>query len=130
MRSCIRRDHYEKYELSVEEVKEWFVEHCANHEGEEQREMCAVRAETHLAGRANQPPFGLRAQIKDKFKGGYQRVVRTGRAFVRGAKRTTGRAWSWAKSKFKGPSAFQTSAVREKEAAGAMHPLRPILVGE
>ncbi|KAI9811268.1 MAG: hypothetical protein M1826_003278 [Phylliscum demangeonii] len=131
MRSCIRRERYEKYELSPDEVKEWFIVRCVEQEGEAQRETCAAHAETHFAGRANQAPFGLRAQAKDLA----QRTQRAGRALVRGAQRPIGRAWSWAKSTFNRPSAFQTSSAagREKEAVvGAMqhHPLRPIFAPE
>ncbi|KAI9811269.1 MAG: hypothetical protein M1826_003279 [Phylliscum demangeonii] len=126
MRSCIRRNRAWKYDLSADQVNWWFIERCAMNEGESRRESCAARAETHFAGRANQGPFGLRAQVQD----GYRRTVHTGRAVFPGTKRTTGRLRTWAQSKFGRPVAFQTSAVRENEAAGAMHPLGPILVGE
>ncbi|KAI9811272.1 MAG: hypothetical protein M1826_003282 [Phylliscum demangeonii] len=126
LKSCIKQHGVEKYRLSAEEVKSSWIDLCMDMSERANRELCEIRAKRLFVGRDNRTPFGLRGRVADLYRG----VARTGGAVIRGVQRATGRAWSWAKSKFNRPSAFQTSAVREKEVAGAMHPLRPILVGE
>ncbi|KAI9811273.1 MAG: hypothetical protein M1826_003283 [Phylliscum demangeonii] len=119
---CVKKHGASRYRLSTEEVKSRWIQLCLNKAVQYNDEACQDNADRHFGHRH---PVGLRDRVTDLYRG----VARTSSAVIRGVKRTGGRAWSWAKSKFNRPSAFQTAAGREQEAVGVMHPLRPILVG-
>ncbi|KAI9824314.1 MAG: hypothetical protein M1826_007411 [Phylliscum demangeonii] len=119
MTACIQHYKAEKYRLSAKEVKSRFIEFCLmRYEPTDCQEIAIIAFE----GDDDRHPSGLRRIAKI--------ANHHGRALVRGAQRTTRRAWSWAKSRLNRPSAFQTSSVREREGAAALHPMRPIPVPE
>ncbi|KAI9816433.1 MAG: hypothetical protein M1826_001823 [Phylliscum demangeonii] len=125
MESCIRQYNAEKWHLSAKEVRRRYVEICMLQWGQVFRVDCEERAEKvfRYDDRAHPSAFRRIAKIMN------HRIKTTGHALVRAAQRTGSRTWSWAKSIFNRPSAFQTS-VRNKEGVAAMHPIRPILVPE
>ncbi|KAI9834677.1 MAG: hypothetical protein M1826_000079 [Phylliscum demangeonii] len=119
VKSCIEKHGVEEFQLSSEEVETQWVEICMMERGRYHRDTCERDARELFSLKNNRPPLGLRGRVSlvmGHIKSGAG-------ALYRGATRTAGRAWSWLKSRFNRPSAFQT-AVREKES------LRPILVPE
>ncbi|KAI9829635.1 MAG: hypothetical protein M1826_005525 [Phylliscum demangeonii] len=122
MTACIQHYKAEKYRLSAKEVKPRFIEFCLMRYGPAARLECQEHAIVAFEGDDDRHPSGLRRIAKI--------ANHHGRALVRGAQRTTRRAWSWAKSRLNRPSAFQTSSVREREGVAGLHPMRPIPVPE
>ncbi|KAI9810058.1 MAG: hypothetical protein M1826_003784 [Phylliscum demangeonii] len=125
MDSCIKRHIAKKYQFSAKEVKRWYISICLHQLGLTDRKECEERAEEAFRGDDRHHPSGLRRVAKIVNR----RFKTTSRALVRGVKRNSRGAWSWAKSIVNRPAAFQNS-VREEEGVGAMHPIRPIPVLE
>ncbi|KAI9827397.1 MAG: hypothetical protein M1826_006322 [Phylliscum demangeonii] len=123
--ACIEQHNAEKYRRSAKEVATQFAEYCKPRQRLDLRPSCEEMADILFRANDHEHPSGIRriAKIMN------HHIKATGSGLVHGAQGTSSRAWSWAKSIFNRPSAFQ-SPVREEEGAAVMHPIRPVIVPE